>query len=54
MSKRHEHNEVRHHHVGPFGKKIFGTNGDDDILDRTIAKRSLAFAATTPFSPAWQ
>jgi RTX calcium-binding nonapeptide repeat (4 copies) len=32
MSKHHEHNEVRHHHVGPFGKKIFGTNGDDDIF----------------------
>ena len=32
MSKRHEHNEMRHHHVGPFGKKIFGTNGDDDIF----------------------
>ena len=23
---------MRHHHVGPFGKKIFGTNGDDDIF----------------------
>ena len=31
MSKHHEHNEVRHHHWGPFGKKVFGTNGDDDI-----------------------
>ena len=31
MSKHHDHNEVRPHHWGPFGKKIFGTNGDDDI-----------------------
>ena len=27
-----KHNEGRHHHAGPFGKKIFGTNGDDDLL----------------------
>jgi hypothetical protein len=32
MSERHEHHESRHHHVGPFGKKIFGTNGDNDIF----------------------
>jgi hypothetical protein len=27
-----KHNEGRHHHASLFGKKIFGTNGDDDIL----------------------
>ena len=27
-----KHNEGRHHHANLFGKKIFGTNGDDDIL----------------------
>lgn len=32
MSNRHDHNETRHNHVGPFGKKIFGTKGDDDIF----------------------
>ena len=31
MSERHGHHESRHHHV-PFGKKILGTNGNDDIF----------------------
>ncbi|MBX9647288.1 MAG: hypothetical protein K2X57_09565 [Xanthobacteraceae bacterium] len=32
MSEHHDHHEMRHHHVGPFGKKAFGTNGDDTIF----------------------
>ena len=34
MSGHHEYNEGwhHHHHIGPFGKKIFGTNSDDDIF----------------------
>jgi hypothetical protein len=31
MSKHYDHYEGRHHHSGYFGKKIFGTNGDDEI-----------------------
>jgi hypothetical protein len=35
MSDHHDHHESRHdddHHWGPFRKKIFGTNGDNDIF----------------------
>ncbi|QWG11677.1 hypothetical protein KMZ29_18340 [Bradyrhizobium sediminis] len=33
MSERHGQHETRHHHHGNgFGKKVYGTNGDDDIF----------------------
>ncbi len=32
MSKCHEQHEMRHHHWNWFGKKIYGTNGDDGIF----------------------
>jgi hypothetical protein len=43
MSKHHEHNEMQHHHWGPFGKKIFGTNGDDDIFGSNHSETIFGF-----------
>jgi hypothetical protein len=41
MSKHHEHHhDVRHHH---FGKKIFGTNGDDDIAGSNHSETIFGF-----------